>query len=113
MKTIARRYMQTNGDQIPVKEVVRKISEIKEERYSVYGQRPYQVSTLYMGWNKDSGYQLFKTGPDESYSSHKFTSIGRSHQLVMSYLNVVYHDDETNVDEKMCKPNSAFELYCS
>jgi 20S proteasome subunit alpha 3 len=52
--------------------------------------RPFGVSILYAGWDKEFGLQLYQSDPSGNYSGWKATAIGNNHQAALSILKQDY-----------------------
>lgn len=48
---------------------------------SILGKRPYGVSLLYMGWDRQYGLQLYQSDPSGNYGGWKATCIGNNSQV--------------------------------
>lgn len=52
-------------------------------------QRPFGVSLLVAGWDKNFGFQLYQSDPAGNYSGWKATAIGANHQTAQNLLKQV------------------------
>lgn len=59
----AQDYLYKYGQPKPVEELVEYICRVKHSYTQVGGLRPFGVSFLFAGWDKESGYQLYHSDP--------------------------------------------------
>lgn len=91
----AQQYLKTYGDQIPIENLVRRISDIKQGYTQYGGMRPFGVSFLYAGYDELKGFQLYTSNPSGNYSSWKAISIGSNTQSAQTLLQMDYKEDMT------------------
>ena len=48
---------------MPCEQLVSFVCDIKQAYTQYGGKRPFGVSILYMGWDKELGYQLYQSDP--------------------------------------------------
>lgn len=89
----AQRYLYTYGEPQPVEQLVQLVSDYKQAYTQRGGLRPFGVSFLLAGWDKQRGYQLFKTEPSGNYGGWKATAIGSNSATAMSTLKTEYKED--------------------
>lgn len=75
------RYMIQYQEPIPVEQLVINLCDIKQA-YTQYGSlRPFGISVLYIGWDKQYGFQLYQSDPSGNYGGWKATCIGHNSQV--------------------------------
>ena len=57
------RYYHQYGESMPCEQLVAWLCDIKQAYTQYGGKRPFGVSILYMGWDKQLGYQLYQSDP--------------------------------------------------
>jgi hypothetical protein len=62
------------------------------------GLRPFGVSFLYAGWDKQHGFQLYASDPSGNYSGWKATAIGANSQAAQSIIKSDYKEEFTLKD---------------
>lgn len=72
----AQDYLYKYGQPKPVEELVEYICKVKHSYTQVGGLRPFGVSFLFAGWDKESGYQLYHSDPSGNYSGWRAHAIG-------------------------------------
>jgi 20S proteasome subunit alpha 3 len=101
LRLIAQRYQLQYQDSIPCENLVSNLCNIKqaytqyggififvyylyELKYLIFfkGKRPFGVSILYMGWDKQFGFQLYQSDPSGNYGGWKATCIGSNNQVL-------------------------------
>ena len=69
--------------------------------YTQYGGlRPFGVSLLYMGYDKNFGFQLYQSDPSGNYGGWYATCIGQNNQAAQSILKQDYKED-CSLDEAL------------
>ena len=92
MRTIGQSYLETYNEPIPIEQLVRRVCD-KKHSYTQYGGlRPYGVSFLIAGHDKNKGCQLYLTDPSGNYGGWKATAIGENNQTAQSILKSQYKD---------------------
>lgn len=67
------------------------------------GRRPFGVSMLFVGWDKQYGYQLYQNDPSGNYLGWKATCIGSSSSAATSILESDYIPEFTSEEAvKLC-----------
>ena len=74
---------------------------IKQAYTQFGGKRPFGVSILYMGWDKQFGYQLYQSDPSGNYGGWKATCIGNNNQTAISILKQEYKIGETKLADAL------------
>lgn len=94
----AQRYMFTYQTQVPVENLVRSLTDIKQGYTQFGGMRPFGVSLLYAGWDRYHGFQLYHSDPSGNYGGWKATAIGANNQNAQSILKQDWNEDLTLKD---------------
>lgn len=89
------RYLFTYQEPIPVDQLVRGICDTKQGYTQFGGMRPFGVSLLYAGWDKQKGFQLYQSDPSGNYGGWKATSIGANHASATSVLQSDFSEQLT------------------
>ena len=78
----AQKYLYRYNENIPVEQLVQNLCNLKQG-YTQYGGnrdwqglRPFGVSFLFAGWDKDHGFQLYHSDPSGNYSGWQATCVG-------------------------------------
>lgn len=69
------------------------IAQTQQEFTHKGGRRPFGLSTLVAGFDRDGTPRLFMTDPSGTYSEWKAVAIGRSQQNVTKFLETLYFQD--------------------
>lgn len=85
----AQRYLNTFNEPQPVEELLHRICTIKQSYTQMGGLRPFGVSFLFAGWDKQHGFQLYYTDPAGNYASWKATAVGQNNQSAQAILRQV------------------------
>ena len=91
LRLIAQRYQLQYQEPIPIENIVSSLCNVKQAYTQFGGKRPFGVSILYMGWDKQFGYQLYQSDPSGNYGGWKATCIGSNNQ-VNKQVNVSFVD---------------------
>jgi 20S proteasome subunit alpha 3 len=94
----AQRYLFTYQEPIPVDQLVRALCDTKQGYTQFGGMRPFGVSLLYAGWDRQKGFQLYQSDPSGNYGGWKAASIGANHASATSVLQADYQE-ETSLEE--------------
>ena len=81
------RYNLQYQEPIPCENLVSNLCNIKQAYTQAGGRRPFGVSILYMGWDKNFGYQLYQSDPSGNYGGWKATCIGNNNQVSFFFPN--------------------------
>ncbi len=92
-------YRLTYGEEIPIELLAKKICDIKQAYTQHGGVRPFGVSLLLAGIDKDEA-RLFETDPSGALIEYKATAIGSGRPVVMEFLEKEYKEDLT-LDESL------------
>eukprot|EP00461_Guttulinopsis_vulgaris_P000485 UN00485 len=76
-----------------VEQCARYIAKYQQEYTHRGGRRPYGLSTLIAGFDKDATPRLFVTDPSGTYSEWKAVAIGRSQQHTTKMLESLYFQE--------------------
>lgn len=104
MRLNAQRHLILYQDQIPVEQLVTQICDLMHA-YTMYGgRRPFGVSMLFIGWDKEFGYQLFQSDPSGNFVGWKATCIGSNSAAASSMLEQEYDMEKLDVESglKLC-----------
>jgi len=100
----SQRYQLQFSEPIPCEQLVQYVCDHKQLYTQSGGKRPYGVSLLYMGWDRQYGFQLYQSDPSGNYGGWKATCIGNNSQAAISMLKQDYKEGETNLEAalKLC-----------
>ncbi|KAM3183596.1 hypothetical protein ACTXT7_010033 [Hymenolepis weldensis] len=103
MRLIAQRYFLAYQEPIPVEQLVSHICDL-QHGYTMYGgRRPFGVSMLFVGWDKQYGYQLYQNDPSGNFLGWKATCIGSNSSAASSILEADYNPECTSEEAvKLC-----------
>lgn len=91
----AQRYTFAYQEPMPVEQLVQSLCDTKQGYTQFGGLRPFGVSFLFAGWDKNYGFQLYMSDPSGNYSGWKAAAIGANNQPALSMLKQDYKDDMT------------------
>ncbi|CAI0549589.1 unnamed protein product [Linum tenue] len=94
----AQRYTFNYQEPIPVEQLVQSLCDTKQGYTQFGGLRPFGVSFLFAGWDKNYGFQLYMSDPSGNYGGWKAAAIGANNQAAQSMLKQDYKDDITRED---------------
>ncbi|PHU05036.1 Proteasome subunit alpha type-4 [Capsicum chinense] len=80
---------------MPVEQLVQSLCDTKQGYTQFGGLRPFGVSFLFAGWDKNYGFQLYMSDPSGNYGGWKAAAIGANNQPALSMLKQDYKDDMT------------------
>jgi len=89
----AQRYTLTYQEPMPIEQLIVNICDKKQGYTQFGGLRPFGVSFLWAGWDKNFGYQLYQSDPSGNYGGWKATAIGANNQAAQSILKQEYKND--------------------
>lgn len=101
LRLIAQRYFLQYQEPIPIENIVAQLCNIKQAYTQFGGKRPFGVSVLYMGWDRQFGYQLYQSDPSGNYGGWKATCIGNNNQAALSILKQDYKIGETKLTDAL------------
>eukprot|EP00201_Polytomella_parva_P000171 CAMPEP_0175038732 /NCGR_PEP_ID=MMETSP0052_2-20121109/43_1 /TAXON_ID=51329 ORGANISM="Polytomella parva, Strain SAG 63-3" /NCGR_SAMPLE_ID=MMETSP0052_2 /ASSEMBLY_ACC=CAM_ASM_000194 /LENGTH=151 /DNA_ID=CAMNT_0016300209 /DNA_START=383 /DNA_END=838 /DNA_ORIENTATION=- len=80
---------------MPVEQLARNLSDVKQGYTQFGGQRPFGVSMLIAGWDEHYGWQLYMTNPSGNYGGWQAMAIGSGNQVANNMLKTDYKEDLT------------------
>jgi len=83
----------TYEEPITVEQCARFIAQTQQEFTHKGGRRPFGLSTLIVGFDRDGSPRLFMTDPSGTYSEWKAVAIGRSQQSVTKFIETLYYQE--------------------
>ncbi|KAK7339962.1 hypothetical protein VNO77_20652 [Canavalia gladiata] len=89
----AQRYTLAYQEPMPVEQLVQSLCDTKQGYTQFGGLRPFGVSFLFAGWDKNFGFQLYTSDPSGNYGGWKAAAIGANNQAAQSILKQDYKDD--------------------
>jgi len=101
LRLIAQRYYLQYQEPIPCENLVSSLCNVKQAYTQFGGKRPFGVSILYMGWDRQFGYQLYQSDPSGNYGGWKATCIGNNNQTATSILKQEYKIGETKLTDAL------------
>ncbi|MCL7041112.1 hypothetical protein MKW94_022589 [Papaver nudicaule] len=78
---------------MPVEQLVQSLCDTKQGYTQFGGLRPFGVSFLFAGWDKNYGFQLYASDPSGNYSGWKSAAIGANNQAAQAMLKQDYRDE--------------------
>ncbi|KAL8170164.1 hypothetical protein V2J09_021968 [Rumex salicifolius] len=88
-----KRYTFAYQEPMPVEQLVQSLSDTKQGYTQFGGLRPFGVSFLFAGWDKNHGFQLYMSDPSGNYGGWKAAAVGANNQAAQSMLKQDYKDD--------------------
>jgi len=101
LRQIAQRYLLNYGESIPCERLVSWLCDVKQAYTQYGGKRPFGVSILYMGWDKEYKFQLYQSDPSGNYGGWKATCIGNNSTAAVAMLKQEYKENETTVNDAL------------
>jgi 20S proteasome subunit alpha 2 len=89
----AQKYFLTYREVQPLAEVVRESALVMQEYTQSGGVRPFGVSLLAAGYDKENGPQLFQIDPSGAAFGWKATAIGKNYVNAKNFLERRYNED--------------------
>ncbi|RHZ89369.1 hypothetical protein Glove_16g196 [Diversispora epigaea] len=89
----AQQYLIAYNEDIPVEQLVQRLSNLKQGYTQYGGLRPFGVSFIYAGYDSHFGFQLYHSDPSGNYGGWKATCIGANNASAQSLLKQDYKDD--------------------
>ncbi|CAF1931335.1 unnamed protein product [Brassica oleracea var. botrytis] len=75
--------------------LVQSLCDTKQGYTQFGGLRPFGVSFLFAGWDKNHGFQLYMSDPSGNYGGWKAAAVGANNQAAQSLLKQDYKEDAT------------------
>lgn len=89
----AQAYWKIYGEYPPTRVLVQEVATIMQEATQSGGVRPFGVSLLVAGWDRDAGQSLYQIDPSGSYWAWKASAIGKNMVNAKTFLEKRYNDD--------------------
>jgi len=96
----AQRFAMTYSEPVPVEQLVQNLCDQKQGYTQYGGLRPFGVSFLFGGWDKDCGFQLYQSDPSGNYAGWTATAIGANSQAAQSLLKTEYVEGMSILDAR-------------
>jgi len=99
----AQRHTFSYQEPIPVEQLVQKICDLKQGYTQYGGLRPFGVSFIFGGWDREYGFQLYQSDPSGNYGAWKATCIGANNQGAQSILkqSLEKENEEITLDKAL------------
>ena len=91
----AQRYTYAFQEPMPVEQLVQSLCDTKQGYTQFGGLRPFGVSFLFAGWDKNFGFQLYMSDPSGNFGGWKVAAIGANSQAAQSMFKQDYKDEIT------------------
>ncbi|XXG65652.1 hypothetical protein AAC387_Pa05g3295 [Persea americana] len=91
----AQRYSFAYQEPMPVEQLVQSLCHTKQGYTQFAGLRPFGVSFLFAGYDKNFGFQVYMSDPSGSYGGWRAAAIGANNQAAQSMLKQDYKDNIT------------------
>ncbi|KCV68569.1 20S proteasome subunit alpha 3 [Fonticula alba] len=85
-RSVAQNFEATFSEPMPVEQLVTRVADLKQGYTQFGGLRPYGVSMLYAGWDRNNGYQLYVSDPAGNFGAWRATCVGANAQTAQSML---------------------------
>jgi len=82
----AQKYYFVYQEPIPVEYLVQQLCDLKQGYTQYGGLRPFGVSFLFAGWDKNYGFQLYQSDPSGNYGGWQASAIGQNFSTAQSIL---------------------------
>lgn len=92
---VAQQYKFQYQENQPVDQTVHRVCDLQQSYTQYGGLRPYGVSMLWGGYDRDEGFQLFHSDPSGNYAEWSATAIGQNAKAARSILKEDYSEDIT------------------
>ena len=89
----AQRYALSYQEPMPVEQLVQALCDTKQGYTQYGGLRPFGVSFLFAGWDRNFGFQLYMSDPSGNYGGWKAAAIGANNAAAQSMLKQDYKED--------------------
>jgi len=100
LRSWAQGHRLTFQEDIPIEQLVTRLCDTKQGYTQYGGLRPFGVSLLYMGYDKNFGFQLYQSDPSGNYGGWHATCIGQNSTAAQSILKQEYKEG-CNLDEAL------------
>jgi 20S proteasome subunit alpha 3 len=97
----AQRYQFVYQEPIPIEQLLQAVCDEKHSYTQHGGYRPFGVSFLYAGYDKQYGFQLYQSDPSGNYAGWKATAIGANNSTAQSLLKQDYKVDGMDMKEAL------------
>lgn len=101
LRIIAQQHRFQYGEQIPLELLVRSLCDTKQAYTQFGGMRPFGVSLVYAGWDKELGFQLYLSDPSGNYSGWKATCVGNNSSTAINVLKQEFDENNTDLASAM------------
>ncbi|KAL3317434.1 Psma8p [Cichlidogyrus casuarinus] len=92
-------YKLTVEDPASVEYISRYMAQIKQNYTQSNGRRPFGVSCLVVGFNKDATPHVYQTDPAGTYYEWKANAIGKNSKTVREFLEKNYTEEAVETEE--------------
>ncbi|CAI9298641.1 unnamed protein product [Lactuca saligna] len=92
-RVAAQRYTFSYQTPMPVEQLVQSLCDTKQGYTQFGGLRPFGVSFLFAGWDKNYGFQLYMSDPSGNYGGWKAAAVGANNQAAQSMLKQDYKEE--------------------
>eukprot|EP01114_Cavostelium_apophysatum_P013143 TRINITY_DN311_c0_g1_i1.p1 TRINITY_DN311_c0_g1~~TRINITY_DN311_c0_g1_i1.p1 ORF type:complete len:251 (-),score=53.06 TRINITY_DN311_c0_g1_i1:34-786(-) len=89
----AQKYTFVYQEPIPVEYLVQQLCDLKQGYTQYGGLRPFGVSFLFAGWDKNFGFQLYHSDPSGNYGGWQASAIGANNTSAQSILRTDWKAD--------------------
>lgn len=97
----SQRYLFQYDEAVPMEHLLMTVCDTKQGYTQYGGQRPFGVSFLFAGWDKQFGFQLYVSDPSGNYGGWKAQAIGNNNRAAQSILKSDYKEDMSLEDAKL------------
>ena len=88
----AQRYLMTYQEPVPMEQLVQTLCDQKQGYTQYGGLRPFGVSFLFGGWDKNGGFQLYQSDPSGNYAGWMAAAIGANATAAQAILKTEYKE---------------------
>jgi 20S proteasome subunit alpha 3 len=96
----AQRYLMTYQEPVPMEQLVQTLCDQKQGYTQYGGLRPFGVSFLFGGWDKNCGFQLYQSDPSGNYAGWMATAMGANATAAQAILKTEYKEGMTLLEAK-------------
>jgi len=89
---VAQVHRLTYNEPQPLEQIVHRLCDLTQSYTQFGGLRPFGVSMIWAGWNKEDGFQLFHSDPSGNFAEWSATAIGKNHKSAHSILKEEYKE---------------------